>query len=179
MKKMIRDEHGVVNNRGISKYWGVTVAMNPLGKHYWVISYKPADRSETVSLRPIDFNLTETEAAKIAAACYDLGQSRTCLNGLHFLSDNRKNVFTVRGVEIRKTKYNGREMLYNPPVLNNLFGASDNVVPPVKAVSLAPKTVKSGDKDSEYFNKILALVSEGHLSEKSSRALVAVLTTIS
>lgn len=69
-KEMTRDEHGYINGRGVSKYWGVTVSTSN-GRKNWVVSHHPAWSSVTLGHRANGFNLKEVDAARIAAFLFE------------------------------------------------------------------------------------------------------------
>lgn len=141
-KQLIRDAAGYINNRGKSKYWGVTTNENTNGKDFWVVSYTPSDKSQTITFFPVEFKLTEEEAATIAAFAYENGQGRHTLNGKAFPSSSNKYELRVRDTRITKH--------------------SLDVLPPAPA-----KVEKSGS----YFDTINTLINRGFLSQSAKAAL--------
>lgn len=195
MKKLTRDEFGYVNNRGRSQYWGVTVAPDERGRDTWVVSYKPADGTETHSLRPTNFALTERDAARIAAAVYETGQTRPTTVKLKVLSADKKWVYGVRGNELWREAFGSQSVYVPTPTLTLLdTAAAPNEVlvakrgrgRPRKEVAVAtdllakaatrkPRAGKSAKAADAYTAKLAAMILGGNLSSRSSKALIAVL----
>jgi hypothetical protein len=127
--KLIRDAHGLINNRGKSKYWGVTTGLDA-EKNYedmFVVSYKALDLDQTHTLRPHRFRFTEADAARVAAYVHAKGQMFKNLSNTDcILSADGKYVFQVfRGSnEVYRQKYKN-QILWNPPINVTLVTADE------------------------------------------------------
>lgn len=76
-KMLIKNEHGYVNNRGSSKYWGVSTWTNPSGgKDRWIVSFQILGTTHQKATRSFFFQweASEEDAARVAAYVFDKGQ---------------------------------------------------------------------------------------------------------
>lgn len=171
MKNFVRDEIGYVNNRGRSKYWGVTVRQDENGKDRWMVSYKPANGDETHSLSAVGFRLKEEDAARFSAAVYETGQDRQATNKLKVLSVDKKFVLYTRSNNLYREAHTTQEVFQFAPTLT-----LDEATAPEPTKDQVTRRVRrirkaGGDKVA----KLTKLILDGNLSDKSARALIAVL----
>lgn len=177
MKQLPRDEYGYINNRGRSQYWGVTVAHDPHGKDLWVVSYKPADGTETHSLRSDSFNLSEKDAALIGAAVYETGQLKQNTVKLKVLSADKKWVYGVRDTTVWRERYTSQVVHVMAPTLTLLDAAEavPAVEPTAKQTRTRVKRLARKSSDTSYAAKLASMILAGNLTERSTKALIGVL----
>lgn len=175
MKQLPRDEFGYINNRGRSQYWGVTVAHDPHGKDLWVVSYKPADGSETHSLRADSFNLSEKDAALIGAAVYETGQLKQNTVKLKVLSADKKWVYGVRDTTVWRERYTSQTVHVLAPTLTLLDAAAPVAEPTVQQTRSRVKRMARKSSDTAYAAKLANMILAGNLTERSTKALIGVL----
>lgn len=171
MKKMTeRDQYGYINNRGRSKYWGVTVSAD----HEWILSYHPVDDDTTHTASAVGFKIKEHDLAVIAAKIYDYGSRRSFVErDLKVLSADGKWVYTVRKTKIYRAKFTTQVVTPDVPAVS-LFdpgSACDNELPVLKVSELR----KMATGENAYVANIAKLILDGNLSERSSKALISVL----
>lgn len=172
MKKMTeRDQYGYINNRGRSKYWGVTVSAD----HEWILSYHPVDDDTTHTSSSVGFKIKEHDIALIAAKIYDYGSRRKFVErDLKVLSADGKWVYTVRKTNIYREKYTNQAITPDVPAVN-LFEtvpeASDTMIPALKVADIQ----KLATGENAYVANISKLILDGNLSDRSTKALIAVL----
>jgi len=177
--KMKRDEHGYINNRGLSKYWGVTISGDA---ESWIVSYKPVDDEKTHTMSANDFTLKEVDAARIAAYALDKGCKRNVImRGEGVLSADKQWVYYIRGNDIHRMRYSKQKVHVNDVVVK-LFDVAEVVKPAVKPEDMAvlkkaakKAAKKPDDKESQRVANLTNLILDGNLSERSTRALIAVL----
>lgn len=178
MKQLPRDEYGYINNRGRSRYWGVTVAHDPHGKDQWVVSYKPADGSVTHSLRSESFSLSEKDAALIGAAIYESGQLKPKTVKLKVLSNDKKWVYGVRDTVIWRERFTSQVVHQYAPTLTLLDATAPvAATEPTDAVATQRRVKRIARKssDTSYAAKLANMILAGNLSERSTKALIGVL----
>lgn len=172
-KPFIRDAHGYVNNRGRSKYWGVTVDTNG----GWILSYFPNDDDITHTASSVGFRISEIDLARIAAKIYENGSKRKFTESkLRVLSQDKQWVYTIKQNSIYREAY--RNQSITPSAGNvSLF----DVVPEQKP-SAPVRTNKAPDverqvimSEREYIAKILTMILDVNLSEPTMRELIQIL----
>jgi hypothetical protein len=115
-KEMNRDEHGYINGRGTSKYWGVTTQTNH-GKKTWVVSHGPKWSAKTLGHRANGFTLKEVDAARIAAFLFEQSQyADKAPEPVYVRSADGKHVFAVDPAWslITRSKNTGSFLCYSP-----------------------------------------------------------------
>lgn len=132
-KILTRDEHGYINERGASKYWGVTTSKVG-GERLWVVNFKIG--GVTWGYRANGFKLKEVDAARIAAFLYEKGEATVNSRdqSVAILSADKKYVFKfdLNDTYIYREKAGNQKVYQFQP---NLTLPLDDVLPPV-AVSL-------------------------------------------
>lgn len=171
MKNFVRDEFGYVNNRGRSKYWGVTVRQDENSKDRWMVSYKPSNGEETHSLGAVGFRLREEDAAKFAAAVYETGQLRQNTVKLKVLSADKKFVLYTRNGALYREAYTTQTVYQPAPTLTLELATA----PEPTAEQVTRRVRRLGKAGGDKTAKITKLILEGNLSPKSTKALIAVL----
>lgn len=174
MKQLPRDEYGYINNRGRSQYWGVTVAHDAHGKDLWVVSYKPADGTETHSLRSETFSLSEKDAALIGAAVYETGQLKHNTVKLKVLSADKKWVYGVRGTTVWRERYTSQVVHEKAPTLT-LLDAVPTPEPTAQETRIRVKRGVRKSSDTAYAAKLANMILSGNLTARSTKALIGVL----
>lgn len=177
---MISDGIGYINNRGKSKYWGVTV--NTHGG--WILSYYPNDSDYTHTASAFNFKISENDLANIAAQIYDINSMRSIVEGsLKVHSLDGKFVYTIKGNYIYRVP---NVQLVAQPVRKvdvTLFTNSTNIpkaapktkklLPPSKPTQSEPATVTMSEQ--EYAAKVLTMILDVNLSERTMRQIIAIL----
>lgn len=165
-KPFIRDAHGYVNNRGRSKYWGVTVDTNG----GWILSYFPNDDDITHTASSVGFRISEIDLARIAAKIYENGSRRKFTESkLRVLSQDKQWVYTIKRNSIYREAY--RNQSITPSAGNvSLF----DVVPEQKpsAPDVERQVIMS---EREYIAKILTMILDVNLTEPTMRELIQIL----
>lgn len=171
MKNFVRDEIGYVNNRGRSKYWGVTVRQDEHGKDLWMVSYKPSNGEETHSMAAVGFRLKEEDAAKFAAAVYETGQLRQNTIKLKVLSADKKFVLYTRSNALYREAYTTQDVYQPAPTLT-----LDEATGPEPTKEQVTRRVRKIRKvGGDQVSKLTKLILDGNLSQRSTKALIAVL----
>lgn len=114
-----RDSFGYINNRGASKYWGVTTSVVD-GKKRWVVSHKPKWSNVTIGHHSSSFTLSERDAAKVAEFLFEQSMYSTSAPKAVFVrTADLRNVIYVdpRDSELRLQKYRGQEIYSPTPIL--------------------------------------------------------------
>lgn len=124
-KDMLRDDYGYINNRGVSKYWGVTVSKVD-GKDIWVVNFKPRwAGGVTCGYRPYnhDFKLKELDAAKIAAFLYEQGEYYPIDEEVKIRSVDGKYVFSLKlnDTKIYRQRYTNQKVWERPSLTLDLL----------------------------------------------------------
>lgn len=171
MKNFVRDDFGYINNRGRSKYWGVTVRQDDTCRDRWMVSYKPANGEETHSLGAVGFHLKEHDAAKFAAAIYETGQLRQNTVKLKVLTTDKKFVLYTRNNALYREAYTTQDV-YQPAPTVTLDEATE---PELTQQQVVRKVRRIRKVKGDQVSKLTKLILEGNLSQKSTKALIAVL----
>lgn len=176
MKTLNRDLYGYINNRGRSKYWGVSVTADG----DWMLSYHPVDSTFTHSAAPNNFKITELDVANIAAKIYEYGSIRKFTeSSLRVLSLDKRYVFWIRGNTIFREPYKAQTVTEDKPN-NDLFSGS-KVEKPVMRIRRVDHTAKNSapkekvQDESDIVASITKTVLESNLSETSVKVLIAVM----
>ncbi len=170
MKNFVRDEIGYINNRGRSKYWGVTVRQDDTCHDRWMVSYKPSNGEETHSMGAVGFRLKEEDAAKFAAAVYETGQLRQNTVKLKVLSVDKKFVLYTRNNALYREAYT-TQAVYQPAPTVTL----DEAQPELSKEQVVRKVRRIRKIKGDQVAKLTKLILDGNLNAKSTRALIAVL----
>jgi len=171
-KVLPKNEHGYINGRGKSKYWGVTTAVDANGKDYWVVSFQAIDLDMTLTIRP-SFKIKEEDAARVAAYVYEQGQKYATLQSDLILSTCGRYVLHINRTnrQIYKTPLKPGMEIYNQsrPSLDEFV--TDSVVPVVKQTEEKKKVNK------EAFDALLVLLSQMDFTQEQTIAIVGKLTS--
>lgn len=171
---MKRDEHGYVNNIGKSKYWGVTTNTKESGSDAWVVSYQPQDSDTTIhSLSPRDFELTEYDAARFAAAIYETGRRKANTMKLKVQSEDGLFVMYIRGGSnaICREKFNGQAVYVPNPNFNQEEPEVDHII-----TDHDTKHVRKASKsDDEYTANLARMILDGNISKGAAKLLIGIL----
>lgn len=173
MKNFVRDDFGYINNRGRSKYWGVTVRQDETSRDRWMVSYKPANGEETHSLGAVGFHLKEHDAAKFAAAIYETGQLRQNTVKLKVLTTDKKFVLYTRNNALYREAYTTQDV-YQPAPTVTLDEGFD-ATPALTKEQVVRRVRRIRKVKGDQVSKLTKLILEGNLSQKSTKALIAVL----
>lgn len=114
-----RDSFGYINNRGASKYWGVTTSVVE-GKKRWVVSHKPKWSNVTIGHHSSSFTLSERDAAKVAEFLFEQSMYSTSAPKAVFIrTADLRNVIYVdpRDSELRRYPYRGQDVYSPTPIL--------------------------------------------------------------
>lgn len=114
-----RDSFGYINNRGASKYWGVTTSVVE-GKKRWVVSHKPKWSTVTIGHHSSSFTLSERDAAKVAEFLFEQSMYSTSAPKAVFIrTADLRNVIYVdpRDSELRRYAYRGQDVYSPTPIL--------------------------------------------------------------
>lgn len=157
-----RDSFGYINNRGASKYWGVTTSVVD-GKKRWVVSHKPKWSNVTIGHHAASFTLSERDAAKVAEFLFEQSMYSTSAPKAVFIrTADLRNVIYVdpRDSELRRYAYRGQEV-YSPTPILTLDLTDTSVVQEAPAVAKlllnnVPKAVPSPVVDDS--DKILVML---------------------
>lgn len=178
------DGIGYVNGRGKSKYWGVTTGIDGGGRDFWIVSFTPVERSETFTMHADNFKLKELDAAKIAAYIVENGRSMNNLQDARILSHDKQYVLRIKHTSIYRERYTTQAVYKNKTEVN-LFDAVLQTKPAAKAIVVKPKPVvvekevviatKPSDNESSDIATLTQIILDSNLSQRATRALVAVL----
>ncbi len=114
-----RDSFGYINNRGASKYWGVTTSVVE-GKKRWVVSHKPKWSNVTIGHHSSSFTLSERDAAKVAEFLFEQSMySTSAPKAVWIRTADLRNVIYVdpRDSELRRYSYRGHDVYSPTPIL--------------------------------------------------------------
>lgn len=172
-----RDNFGYINNRGASKYWGVTTSVVD-GKKRWVVSHKPKWSNVTIGHHSSSFTLSERDAAKVAEFLFEQSMYSTSAPTAVFIrTADLRNVIYVdpRDSELRLQRYRGQP-IYSPTPLLTLDLTDTAVVQEAPAVAKlivnqAPKAKPIVD-DSDKILVMLEGLKDNNFTEKELIGIV-------
>lgn len=175
-----RDSFGYINNRGASKYWGVTTSVVD-GKKRWVVSHKPKWSNVTIGHHAASFTLSERDAAKVAEFLFEQSMYSTSAPKAVFIrTADLRNVIYVdpRDSELRRYAYRGQEV-YSPTPILTLDLTDTSVVqeaPTVAKLLLnnVPKAVPSPVVDDS--DKILVMLDSLKDTSFTEKELIGLVT---
>lgn len=162
---MVKDTNGYLNNRGKSKYWGVTTGQDSKGKNFWVVSFAATDLQQTVTIRP-NFKIKENDAARVAAYIYEQGQSYKDIGSDFILSEDGKYAMHVN--RVNRTIYRNP---YKPSmdIYNQVGTRLDEFVD----TTPAPQPKSSNLTDDQLFDMFMKLLDKMKFTSEQKLALVA------
>lgn len=192
IKKLERDFHGYINNRGKSKYWGVTTGENSRGKDFWTVSFQdlncPFKSTTTLRASWAEYP-KEEDMARIAAMVYE----QNCKDYFDkaVLSSDGKWVYwvTPTSTSIYREAYTAQNLYEFVPQLtlmdvedisnannNNVVftGASDNVNFTIPEGSVGYGRIETSGM---VFAEILDVIMESDLTQSQYKALIAIIET--
>lgn len=175
-----RDSFGYINNRGASKYWGVTTSVVD-GKKRWVVSHKPKWSNVTIGHHAASFTLSERDAAKVAEFLFEQSMYSTSAPKAVFIrTADLRNVIYVdpRDSELRRYAYRGQEV-YSPTPILTLDLTDTSVVQEAPAVAKlllnnVPKAVPSPVVDDS--DKILVMLDSLKDTSFTEKELIGLVT---
>ena len=156
-KEMLRDEHGYINGRGASKYWGVTTQTNN-GKKTWVVSHGPKWSNVTLGHRSNGFALKEVDAARIAAFLFEQSQyADVAPEAVYIRSADGKHLFAVdpKWSIIGRIKNTGNYKTYE---FNPTVTLEEVVTEGLKQVDVFLERVASKDEARKENQQILLML---------------------
>lgn len=175
-----RDSFGYINNRGASKYWGVTTSVVE-GKKRWVVSHKPKWSNVTIGHHSSSFTLSERDAAKVAEFLFEQSMYSTSAPKAVFIrTADLRNVIYVdpRDSELRRYAYRGQDV-YSPTPILTLDLTDTAVVQEAPAVAKllrnnVPKAVPSPVVDDS--DKILVMLDSLKDTSFTEKELIGLVT---
>lgn len=174
-----RDSFGYINNRGVSKYWGVTTSVVE-GKKRWVVSHKPKWSNVTIGHHATGFTLKELDAAKVAEFLFEQSMyATTAPKGVYIRSADMRHVIWVdpRNSELKRLANRGQEV-YSPTPILTLDLTDTAVVQEAPAVAkLLRNNVEKGVSspivdDSDKILVMLESLKDNNFTEKELIGIV-------